>query len=274
MVFTDLLQKMLKVEKHPVNRMYLNEILMKWRKVERAAEEFQKGAEPLENYLSALSEYTRDLQNAKYRVNKQSKTGFKSNSEIFALTYIDDLLTLFINKYEICRQPGVTWGYQRFSGNIRFYQKCLFLNRKQPDLEIEESPKFLQLTQQIDLQYRLAGKRTFSKHTLTVPIIVFHTYRTFLEEQFIRVEYYAKLARETFGKVKNVVVTESIEPNFFPDLDRSCVDAIFVLRKQAREEPLNDIAPDVVRLLEIKIREYLHECEHDPREIVRKGFID
>jgi hypothetical protein len=274
MDFTDLLQKMLKAEKNPVNRMYLNEIIMKWRKVERTAEEFQKGAEPLENYLSALSEYSRDMQNPKYRVNKQSKTGFKANSEIFALNYVDDLLTMFINKHDISRQPGIVWGYQRFSGNVRFYQKALFLNRKQPDLEVEESPKFLQLAQQIDLQYRLAGKRNFSKHSLTIPIMVFHTYRAFLEEHFIRVEYYAKLARETFGKVKNIVVAESIEPNFFPDLDRSSVDAIFVLRKQAREEPLNDIAPDVVKLLDNKIREFLFECEHDPREIVRKGFID
>jgi len=273
MYFTDILQRTMKAEKNAINRMYLNEINIKWRKVEQAAEDFAKNGGKLDALIEALDEFAHGIQNPKYKLSNKNKAGFRPNAELFCASYIDDLLNILMGQYRFT-QSGVRWGYQKFSTHFKFYQKRLLLDDRQPTIESSESPKFLMLGQQIDLQYRLAGRRNFTKYQLNLPILVFHTFGSFGEDDFIRTEYYARLAKQTFELGKTIVITETLNPGFYPEIGDSDIDAVYVLRKVDKKTQQNGLAPDVIRQLDRRIREMLYEKESDPRDIQKNGFID
>ena len=273
MYFTDILQRAMKGEKNAINRMYLNEINIKWRKVEQAAEDIRKNGGKLDALIGAFDEFVHDLQNPKYHQSAKNKGGFRSNADIFSSVWIDDLMNVLMDQFQF-KQSGVKWGYQRYSTHFKFYQKRLLLDDRQPTIESSESPKFLMLGQQIDLQFRLAGRRNFTKYELNLPILVLHTFSSFGEEDFIRSDYYARLAKQTFEMGKTLVVCESLQNGFYPDVSDSDIDAVFVLRKHDKKTQQSGLSVEVVRHLDRRIRDMLFEKESNPRDILKNGFID
>jgi len=271
LIFSDILQKALKNEKNPINRMYLNEINIKWKKVELAAEDFRMNGGALDTLITALNEFSHDLQNPKYHQSIKNKGGFRGGADIFSAGYLDDLLNILMGQHPI---TGASWGYQKFSTHFKFYQKRLLLDDRPPTIEYRERPRFLMLAQQMDLQFRLAGRRNFTKYELQLPIIVFHTFHTFGEEDFIRVEYFARLAKQTFELGKTLVVTETLSGGFIPDVSGTGIDGVFVLCRPSKNGQPGDLAPEVVKLLDRKINNFLHEREADPRDILKTGYID
>ena len=273
MYFTEILQRAMKGESNAIIRMYLNEINIKWRKVESAAEALRGNGGKLDALIASLDEFVHDLQNPKYRQSSKNKGGFRSDSEIFSSVWIDDLLNVLMSQFKFT-QSGVKWGYQRYSTHFRFYQKRLLLDDRQPTIETSESPKFLMLGQQIDLQFRLAGRRNFTKYELNLPILVFHTMRTFGEEDFIRSDYYARMAKQTFEMGKTIVVADSLHNGFYPDLTDSAIDAVYILRRQDKKTQQNGLSVEVVKQLDRRIRDMLFEKESNPKDILRTGYTE
>ncbi len=273
MFFNDILNKNLKSEKNPINRMYLNTITIKWKKVDKAADDLAQRTGGMREFVEALNDFSLELQNPKYRFDRSTKSGFKSNHEIFSVAYLDDLLTLLLNRHPMLQDGGIRWGYQRFCMNLRFYQKNLFSD-KNPDMQFPESPKFLMLSQQLDLQFRLKGRRNFNKYQITTPILLFHTFRNFMEEHFIRVDYYSRLAKVSYDRCKSIVIAETIDENFYPELEDSNIDNIFLLRGQSRNGQTKSFSLEIVKLLDEKIEEYLAEGDQDKKQIIKSGVIE
>ncbi|MCD4828659.1 MAG: hypothetical protein K8R90_04410 [Candidatus Cloacimonetes bacterium] len=263
----------MKGEKNAINRMYLNQINIKWRKVEQAAGDFRASADKLDALIDALDEFAHDLQNPKYRQSAKDKGGFCSDAELFSGSYIDDLLQVLVGQYKL-PQSGVHWGYQVYSTGFEFAQKRLLLDNRQPFIQSGESPRLLMLGQQIDLQFRLAGRRNFTKYQINLPILVFHTFHSFDENDFIRVNHYAHLAKQIFAMSKTLVVTETLAGSYYPDIGGSSVDGVFVLRKADKKSQQHGLSTEVVKRLDRKIRDMLLEKESNPRDILRCGFAD
>ncbi len=273
MFFNDILSKHLKSEKNPINRMYLNTINIKWKKVDKAAEDLAEGTTGMKEFVEALNDFSIELLNPKYRFDRATKSGFKTSHEIFSVAYLEDLLTLLLNRHEIFNVSGIKWGYQRFCLDLSFFQKNL-LNEKDSKTQFKESPRFLMLAQQIDLQFRLRGRRNFNKYQVTMPMLIFHTFRNFMEEHFIRVDYYSRLAKMSYDQCKNIVVCETIDENFYPELEDSHIDNIFLLRRQSRNGQTKDFSLDIVNSLDEKLTEYLQEEKQDKKQIIKSGMIE
>ncbi len=273
MFFNDILNKQLKSEKNPINRMYLNTIMIKWKKVDKAAEELADRKATMGDFVEALNEFSIELLNPKYRFDRNTKSGFKSNHEIFSVAYLDDLLTLLISRHPILEGGGIRWGYQRFCMNLRFYQKNLFTD-KNPDMQFRESPRFMLLGQQLDLQFRPKGVRNFNKYQITMPILLFHSFRNFMEDHFIRADYYSRLAKLSYDRCKSIVIAETIDEGFYPELEESNIDNIFLLRGQSKNGQTKAFSLDIVRTLDEKIEEYINEGQQDKKQIIKSGIIE
>ena len=143
-----------------------------------------------------------------------------------------------------------------------------------PMFEFSSSPEILHLAQKFDFQFRVSGKRRFNKYQLDFPLVLFFTYKNLTEKEYINIEYYTKQAKSTFKKSKAIIVTETLDDKFKPDISSSFFDAIFVLRKQYSSDKTRDIQLDVVNKLEKKIRSYCTETQSNGYSLHNSGIIE
>lgn len=254
MFYGEILDMLLETEKNPVNKMYINELSIKWKKVEQSAAAKTQSNDSL---VKALNDFTKQLNNRKYKAGTSSTKGFDEESPLFAPRYLDDLISVFMQRRSVLQHLGIKWGRQSFSAINGLNPINICSIQDEPNFIIEDSPEFLMLSQKIDFQFRISGKRRFNKYLLNLPLLVFHTYRVLTLGDVIQVEYYANMAKKTFTKAKIIIVAEMIDKTLMPDVKALPIDTVFVLRKQNNSDPLEPIALDVVNLLDEKITDLL-----------------
>lgn len=244
MFYADLLEALLQKEPNAVNKMYLNELKLKWKNFEKVLNDKETSKEML---VKELNVFLKNLNNRKYKFTEISKKGFKPKSELFSPRYLDDLISYFLTKKNIMNNLGIQWGRQKFSTGLYYNPISFGAMEKSLNYEVEDSPDFLALIQEIDFQFRITGKRRFNKHQLHLPLLVFHTFVNLGHDDLIRSEYYANMAKATFTKAKTIIVTETLDKELTPDVRSLPIEAVFVLRKQYYGEELKPISVDVVK---------------------------
>ena len=267
------LQKMLKDEKNIVNRMYLNEISLQHRKLEKALTRSPKESGFFDEVAATMTNFSQQLDNPKYQYNRSTKNGFRKTSPILSSSYLDDFIDSLFAEQKILKNKGVVWGKQSFSMNLQFDPYNLSMMEKDLRFDYKESPHFLQLTQKIDLQFRVYGKKTFEKFELVLPMLVFHSFKNLYETDLIMIEHYAEKAKKSLGKSRNIIICESIDPNILPDVKCPYIDTVFILRKQKISNQQNDISADVLKAIYDKIIQYLYQGEKEIEQFERLGYI-
>ena len=270
MFYKNALTKLLENEKNPVNSMYLHEVNIKWKNLEKAAEESKDSNESL---VKMFNKFISAVSSRKYHYKSETGNGFKEDSPLFSSCYLNDLISVLIQRRQIMTHQGIKWDFQSFNTNLKFNPKNLCSLEKDLMFDQSLSPEFLQLTQELDSQFRVIGKRTFHKYKSILPLIVFHTFRNLTEEDFIRTEYYANMAKSSFEKSKTIIITEMLDENFIPVLRSSKVDFISVLRKQFKTDKPNEISIDAVNALEEKVKELLTEQREIGDNFKETGMI-
>jgi len=272
MYYSEGIKELINDRKNPVNRMYLHEIMLKWQSFEKKAEKYNDVSN--ENLVKSLNTFISAISNNKYKYNAATKNGFKPDSPIYSSAYLDDLLTVFIKRTEIYTNVGISWGYDAFSTELKFNPANLCSMSDHPKFEYYSSAKILHLAQKLDFQFRVTGKRRFNKHQLVLPLILFFTYKNLTEKNYITIEYYANQAKATFEKSKAIIVTETLDDDFKPDISNSPFNSIFILRKQYRSGKNNSIQLDVVNKLEKRIKAYCTESTNNGYNFFKSGVID
>lgn len=268
------LQRILKDEKSIVNRMYMNEILLQVRKLEK---ELNRSPES-EDYFTAvareMTNFTRHLDNPKYQYNRTTKNGFRKNSAILSASYLDDYLMSLFAHQKILKNKGVVWGKQSFTMNLLFNPYNLSRMEKDLCFDFKQSPILLQLTQKIDFQFRVTGKRNFQKQETTLPLIIFYTFKNLYEEDLINIEHYTGKAKQSLNKSKTILICEAIDPTIVNDINSSLIDIVFILRKQKiTSKTKNEISSEVLQAVYNKINEYLYQGEKELEIYEKAGYI-
>ncbi len=271
MFYGKCLDSLMKDKKNPVNSMYLHEINIKWQNVEKSSQ--GDDDDSLESLVNSINEFINALSNRKYKFNNSTKNGFKGDSPLFSGLYLDDLISFLIKKTGVLEQKGLSWGIQTFDTGMR-YNSILRDNKDSELFHKEESSEILSLVQQFDIQMRIHGKRNFEKHLVNLPLITFYTYNTLYEDDFIKTEYFANLARQSFQRAKAVIVCESLADGYNPILKGSAIDSIFILRKGYQSKALDHIDIGVVEELLAKIQIYLMGRVIHNGDFAENGIIE
>jgi hypothetical protein len=273
MFFGDMIEEMLKDKRKPVNSMYLHEIKLKWGYVEKAVEQ-QKDAPDNELVVEAMNKFIKALNNKKYCFNPKTENGFKRNEEIFSTLYLDDLITLLINRTGIENHKGIEWGKKKYTSSIKFLPKNFSELEHNPQFRMTESPEELQLIQNIDIQYRISGKRNFFKYQINLPLMTFYTCHSITQKEFIAYDYEAKIAKSMFDTAKTYIVLETLADDFVPQLGNTAIDGVFVLSKKINAEKPIEIDPTVVDLLESHINDAISGSYDITKTITTKGLLE
>lgn len=251
MFYNDILDKLMKEETNPVNKMYLQEVKIKWQHILKAITSSDGSNKAI---VEKLNNFRDAINNKKYKFNKVNSKGFIKNSPLFSVNYINDLISVIINRHKIINNKGIFWGYDGFNMDHHFSPNSFFSLEKDIHFEQSISPKVMMLGQKIDLNYRISGKRNFAKYTSLLPLIVFHTYKHLKEDDMLYLSYLAKLANNSFNRSKSIIVTEKMDKDFSPVLTKSNIDHICILTKKD-----NKISEEVVDKLEILVNKIIEE---------------
>jgi hypothetical protein len=272
MYYRNELQRILKDEKNIVNRMYMNEISLQLRKLEKSLAKSPEEEDYFPVVAATTTNFTKHLENPKYQYNRNTKNGFRKNSVILSALYLDDLINSLFANQKILSNKGVVWGRQSFSMNLTFNPYNLSIMEKDLCFDYKQSPTLLQLTQKIDFQFRVSGRKTYQKFEITFPLLIFHTCKNLYDEDLIKIEHYANKAHGSLNKSRTFVICESIDPNVLPEVKCSYIDTLFILRKQ-KVGGNNEISAEVLRAIYDKINEYLYLGESEIELFERTGYI-
>ncbi len=266
MRYKEILSKMLKEEKNPVNKMYLHEINIKWTKISKAVEKSNGSNQEI---VEMLNIFRKAITNSKYKFNKLNSKGFIDESPIFSVNYLHDLVTVIMKRESIIDHTGIFWGSGTFNMNYAFSPVSFNTLEKNLHFKQSFSPEVLFLGQKIDLHYRIAGKRNFEKHESILPLIVFHSYKILKHENMLYLDSLAGLSKNAFNKSKTIILTEKLEEDFIPDLSSTNIDHVCVLIKGND----NKISVEVVDELEKLVNNILKEKYTIPKNILDTGII-
>jgi hypothetical protein len=275
MFFNDVMLHLLEEKSNPVNRMYMHEINIKWNNFRKVVE----SEDVINNQLlvEKLNDFNKALTNKKYQFNYSTKNGFKKDSTIFSAKYLEDFLDILMRRQPILNNKGIVWKHQSFHTNIRYEPHTLMEILTEPMLKYSESPSFLMLAQDIEFRYRVActaKTQKFHQYQLKLPLIVFHTVKNLTMQELLELGVYARMAKETFSKAKTIIVTETIEKGFIPNLADSKVDSIFILKKNIPTKEFCELQLDIINALEEKISDYIVERRTNEEMILKKGIIE
>jgi len=268
MFYNEMIERFAKEEKNPVNRMYINELVIKWKKTEAIFNKSNtadlKNPNDRISYFnelaSSMTDYLNELSNPKYNFTKNSKKGFKKDSDIFRPEYVADILSIMVKDSGVLDINGTTWGNQKYTIKQKFIPDkiCQIANLK--EFPQEQSQENLCIVHDLEIQFRSKGKRNYSKYNISLPILIFNVFNTIEEEDFILLDYYAKQAKSVYPQSKSMLILEQL-PYFRNKpvspttlLEGSNIDSMFVLfesRKSSRitGKVLNDIYEKIMNYL-------------------------
>jgi len=187
--------------------------------------------------------------------------------------YIDDFINSVIRRQKILKNKGVNWGKQSFSINLKIKPRSFSDMERNINFTYKDSPNFLQLTQKLDVQFRAAGRKNFSKYTIYLPLVVFVIHKKLHADEMIRLNYFAQKAEESFNKSKMIIICETLDVNFNYDDLSSCIDFIFVLRKKKSAKRNGIIHPDVIKAICDKVEQFLYKNLDNEPDLEKTGYL-
>jgi len=272
MFYGEMIRDMLKDKHKPVNSMYLHEIGLKWNHVEEAIAA-QKETPDNATIVEALNKFIKAISNKKFYFNPKTENGFKRDSDIFSTAYLDDLISILIHRTGIEHHKGIEWGKKSYTSSMGFLPANFASMEKNPQFTVSRSPENLQLIQNIDIQYRISGKRNFIKRVISLPMLTFHTCHCLEQSEFIDFDYQAKIAKSMLGTSRTYIITESLSADCMPELTNASIDGIFVLSKTIGASAPIVIETDVVDLLESYIKEAIFGSRDKSADVKIKGLL-
>ncbi len=257
--YAQILKELPKTEKNPVNKMYINEINIKWKKFESLVNGKETNELTNEMILPILNEFVNAISNNKYLFNKETGNGFKEDSPVMSTSYMDDYLSILIKKI-IGNSTAMEWGFQNLTNLAGFNLSCFKDFVAKPHLQKTDLPGFLMLTANLDMQFRLKGKKSFEKSELKYPLMVFSNIKVFDMREFLLFNHYAKILKNLFPGVVIFVICEGFDSSIFEPKSDVYFNYLLALRKK--------------NLKTNTLLEYTVEAMNTLEEIIQKSFYE
>ena len=252
MYYSKILTELTKQEKNPVNKMYLSELSLKWKAFQQLTEK------PFINsdLADGISQYLSSLHNRKFMFSKIRGTGFFHNSKIFSANYLYDIVDALIKKQPIIHSAGIKWDFQSVNFGFEMENTCINDFVTKPKFNGFFTSPVLSLCLDLDYQFRIKGKKYFTKQTYNFPILLFYAYKTLNKEHLLDLIHVSKSIQSTCRYAKIFIVCESIADDLEALIQRLPIQ-VFVLimstsfnKKNISVEMINKLEEHIIEILE------------------------
>lgn len=244
---------MKKQERNPVNKMYLGEIALKWKAFQQLTEDPASGNKEL---AEALSKFLGSLHNRKFLFNQLKKTGFVEDSPLFSASYINDLISALMSRQPIMSEPGIVWDFQALNYKLALKGNNPVEITQSPLISSQKTPPVLSLTLNLEYQYRVSGKRNFTKETFNLPFLLFFVIKNLTAVDLFNIEHYALQVKSTCHIAQTFVICETLDKCLECNYQEMPVK-IFALHLESKKNH-NQISVAMVNRLETAIKNVLY----------------
>ena len=272
MLYKEKLVQCLKNENNAINKMYLNELLINWKKVETSIEESKES--PIWALVSAISTFTKYLTLAKFKYNPTKKCGFTEDHDVFQGHYLYDIVEAILNSIGVKNEEhGLKINNKPFNSGFRLERASYKKLAEKPKFEFFSSGKHLHVGLEFDLNYKLTSKKHYNRVKILVPIIVFYIDKYFSERSFEEIKQLKKESVAINSNALLICVTESVDRKLL-HLYTEFTKHLYILRANFKDEGYNDLQPGVCMNLQHKLQNFVNK-EYLPFErIVKLGALE
>lgn len=272
MLYGDKLKECLKIEENPINKMYLNELILNWKKVENAVE--KQNDSPITTIVSAVSDYTKHLSNPKFLYNDERNCGFTPDHTVFQSFYLYDIAEVLLYEAGIRdTHEGLIIRNRHFHTGFRLENDIYEVHSQKPNFEFFTSETYLNAGLEFDFHYRLMAKKFFNKTKLYIPLIVFYIEKHYTVKSFEKIEQLKKDMVVLNPNAMLICLTESVDKsliNYYTPIQ----DYLYVLRCNFKGDPFNPLQPQLFLSLYNKLHNYATKEMPSYERFVPFGHID
>ncbi|MCF7911720.1 MAG: hypothetical protein K9M99_04270 [Candidatus Cloacimonetes bacterium] len=265
MYYSKILADLKKQDRNPVNKMYLSELSLKWKNFQQLTE---NPASANADLAKALSKFLTVLHNRKFLYNKVKNNGFHEDSPIYSANYMNDLIAALMIRQPLTIQPGITWDFQPLNYKLAISGKNPAEIAAAPLVGSQETPPVLSLALNLDFQYRVSGKRNFTKGNFKLPFLLFFPIKNPTMADLFLLEHYAMQVKSTCHTAQVFLVCESLEnckEANFQDLNFK----IFALLTESESNPYQ-ISIQLIDKLDTAIKNVLYHSPESQLVIVKE----
>jgi len=272
MIYGDKLKHALKNEKNPINKMYLNELLINWKKVETSLEDTTDS--PISTLVSAITTYTKFLSTNKFIYNDQKKCGFHDDHDVFKAHYLFDMLDRILADVGIKdTQRGLIVRNRAFNTGFVLEQGTFPVQSQKAKLDFQSSNKCYYVGLEFDMQFRLANRKFFNKGKIFIPLIIFYIEKCYNEDSFNEINQLKKDMVCLNPHALLFCLTETVDKKFI-HLYSGIEDCLYVLRACFKNDPYKDLQPQVFLSFYNKLLNYVKKEVFSFENIVPFGHVD
>jgi hypothetical protein len=256
MYYSKILADLKKQDRNPVNKMYLSELSLKWKNFQQLTEDTSSANADL---AEALSKFLTILHNRKFLYNKVRNNGFHEDSPIYSANYMNDLIATLMRRQPILTQTGISWDFQTLNYKLALSGRNPHEITESPLFRCQETPQVLSLALNLEYQYRITGKRNFTKAIFRLPYLLFFPMKHPAPEDIFLIEHYAQQVKSTCRVAQIFLISETLDNCrncHFQDLPFK----IFALHTESKNNPYQ-ISAMMVDKLETAIKNVLY---HSP----------
>ena len=256
MLYLNKITECLRTELNPVNKMYLNELILNWKKVESTFD--QDSESPITMIVNTVSEFTQYLAQPRFMWSEKKNSGFLPEHDIYQSYYLIDIIEKLLYSSGIEQNSEcLKISIKPFTSAIKLENDTYRNQSGRPVLNSLNSASNLSVSLEFDVQYRLIGKRNFVKLDLCIPLMVFYIDKYYNEQSFIEIK---KLQEDTKNLNSNALlfcITESVDKRYIAQYEE-IKDILYVVRANFKNSGFNQLQPQVFLKIFSKIANFIN----------------
>ncbi|MCK4357436.1 MAG: Bpu10I family restriction endonuclease [Candidatus Cloacimonetes bacterium] len=261
--------ELLEQEKNARKTMYLNEIIIQYKKWKNEnLKIIGNDEEELKKKIRLYSDYRSFLFSKKFR----EESTFLKNRKLFE-TALSEFIYYIVKDLKIFEDKNNYLGRAEIPMNLKFEYENLNNIKNENILNMFNQKMRLVIGRKLEIKYRIQGRRSYFSESTIFPFIVVTTAMV-LDEWFIRnVQNQVRRFKAIFSQSIFIIICEVISSEFKVDLNILSLDGIYILQQQTTKMRRKEISFDVVSAFLEKIQKYFLQEEEDLLTKIQKGIL-
>ncbi len=261
--------ELLEQEKNARKTMYLNEIIIQYKKWKNEnLKIIGNDEEELRKRIRLYSDYRSFLFSKKFR----EESTFLKNRKLFE-TALSEFIYYIVKDLKIFEDKNNYLGRAEIPLNFKFEYENLKNLKNENILNMFSQKMRLVIGRKLEIKYRIQGRRSYFSETIIFPFIVVTTAMV-LDEWFIHnVQNQVRRFKGIFPQSLFIIICEVISYDFKMDLNILSLDGIYILQQQTTKMRRKEISFDVVSAFLEKIHKYFLQEKEDLILKIQKGIL-
>ncbi|MBL7107962.1 MAG: hypothetical protein ISS38_01505 [Candidatus Cloacimonetes bacterium] len=131
----------------------------------------------------------------------------------------------------------------------------------------------LVIGQNVELKYRIQGRKTFVSKDINLPFIVIETTMVLDEWNAINFHNLARRFKKIFPQTMFLKFVEVVREDFDIDVNSLNINEIFVIQQQTTNMKRKDISAEVISAFLNKIQDYFSKKKEDFIQKIETGIL-